>query len=337
MAQKHRTAYCRRDQDTSGIHRKGIETMELYFLGTNAGVPTLQRNVTSLALRLFEERGVFWMFDCGEGTQHQVLRSPLRLGKLEKLFITHLHGDHLYGLPGLLSSRGYQGGTSPLTVYGPPGIRTFIEMALTVSQCRIPYALEITEHTGGMLFEDEGFRVEAALLEHRIDSYGYRVIEKDRPGSLNTELLMSHGLKPGPVYGRLKRGEDVTAPDGVLIRAADALSEPKKGRVVTILGDTRPCSNTVMLSQDADLVVHEATFAHELAPMAREYHHSTTVQAAETAVSANARSLLLTHFSSRYSTPEDLQPLLEEARSVFPNTMLAEEFCLFPVHRRTGK
>lgn len=125
--------------------------MEIYFLGTNAGVPTLQRNVTSVALRLLEERRTFWMFDCGEGTQHQVLRSPLRLGKLEKLFITHLHGDHLFGLPGLISSRGYQGGTSPLTVYGPPGLKAYLDISLSVSQSRIPYKLEIVEHSGGLI------------------------------------------------------------------------------------------------------------------------------------------------------------------------------------------
>lgn len=179
--------------------------MELYFLGTNAGVPTIQRNVTSIALRLLEERRSIWMFDCGEGTQHQVLRSPIRLGKLEKLFITHLHGDHLFGLPGLLSSRGYQGGTSPLTVYGPPGLKAYLDISLAVSQSRIPYKIEIVEHTGGTVFEDDGFKVEAALLEHRIDSYGYRVTEKDSPGSLNTELLKSYGLKPGPLYGKLKK------------------------------------------------------------------------------------------------------------------------------------
>ncbi|SET32902.1 ribonuclease Z [Paenibacillus sp. NFR01] len=310
--------------------------MELYFLGTNAGVPTIQRNVTSIALRLLEERRSFWMFDCGEGTQHQVLRSPLRLGKLEKLFITHLHGDHLFGLPGLLSSRGYQGGISPLTVYGPPGLKVFLDTALSVSQCRIPYKLDIIEHTGGLVFEDDTFKVEALLLEHRIDSYGYRITEKDSPGSLNTELLQSHGLKPGPLYGKLKKGEDITTDTGVALRAADVLFAPKRGRIVAILGDTRPCANAVKLSQGADLIVHEATFAHDLAETAYQYHHSTSRQAAELAREAEGRELLLTHFSSRYTSPEELLPLLEEAQEIFPKTQLAEEFCTFPVLRRSS-
>jgi ribonuclease Z len=308
--------------------------MDLYFLGTNAGIPTLQRNVTSIALRLLEERRSIWMFDCGEGTQHQVLRSPLRLGKLEKIFITHLHGDHLFGLPGLLSSRGYQGGTSPLTVYGPPGLKAYLDISLSVSQSRIPYKIEIIEHTGGLVFEDDGFKVEAGLLEHRIDSYGYRVTEKDSPGSLNTELLQSYGLRPGPLYGKLKKGEDVITDDGVQIRAADVVSEPKRGRIVTILGDTRPCSGALSLSRNADLVIHEATFAHDLAEMAYQYHHSTAHQAAELAKEAGAGQLLLTHFSSRYSSHEELIPLLEEAQVIFPETLLGEEFSAFPVHRR---
>ncbi|AIQ13193.1 ribonuclease Z [Paenibacillus durus] len=310
--------------------------MEIYFLGTNAGIPTVQRNVTSVVLRLLEERRSFWMFDCGEGTQHQILRSPLRLGKLEKLFITHLHGDHLFGLPGLLSSRGYQGGTAPLSVYGPPGLKAYLEISLSVSQSRIPYKLEVVEHEGGLLFEDEHFKVESALLEHRIDSYGYRVTEKDRPGSLNIELLKGYGLKPGPLYGVLKSGRDVTTEQGITIAAADVLSEPKRGRIVTVLGDTRPCGNSIPLAREADLLIHEATFAHELAKMAREYHHSTTVQAAEIAKEANARQLILTHFSSRYSSPEELGPLLDEARAIFPDTQLAEEFRLFPVERSRG-
>lgn len=308
--------------------------MEIYFLGTNAGVPTLQRNVTSIALRLLEERRTFWMFDCGEGTQHQVLRSPLRLGKLEKLFITHLHGDHLFGLPGLLSSRGYQGGTSPLTVYGPPGIKAYLDISLSASQSRIPYKLEIIEHSGGLVFEDDTFKVEAGLLEHRIDSYGYRVTEKDSPGNLDAELLKSYGLKPGPLYGKLKRGEDITTEDGTVIRAADVIHAPKRGRIVAILGDTRPCEGTLPLAQDADLIIHEATFAHDLADMAYQYHHSTARQAAELACEAGGRELLLTHFSSRYSSQEELIPLLEEAQAIFPATLLAEEFCTFPVHRR---
>ncbi len=309
--------------------------MELYFLGTNAGVPTLQRNVTSIALRLLEERRSLWLFDCGEGTQHQILKSPLKLSKLEKVFITHMHGDHVFGLPGLLSSRGAQGVTSPLTIYGPPGIKPFIETTLSISQSRVPYTMEVIEHTGGVLFEDDHFLVESAKLDHRAESYGYRIVEKDLPGSLDLKRLADYGLKPGPLYGKLKRGESVELGDGQWIHASEVLLTPKKGRVVTILGDTRPCPGVETLAKGADLLVHEATFMEDLSELAHEYYHSTAKQAAEAAKRAEARLLFLTHFSSRYKDIEHLQPLLKEAQEIFANTRLAEDFGLYPIQRKS--
>ncbi|WP_145413501.1 ribonuclease Z [Paenibacillus xylanexedens] len=305
--------------------------MELYFLGTNAGVPTLQRNVTSIGLRMLDERRALWLFDCGEGTQHQILSSPLKLSKLEKIFITHLHGDHVFGLPGLLSSRAYQGGTTPLTVYGPPGTERMIATTMEISQSRLNYDLNVVEHTGGVLFEDDSFIVESALLEHRIDSYGYRITEKDRPGSLDPAKLATYGLKPGPLFGRLKRGETITLDSGDTVRPEDVLGAPKRGMVITILGDTRPCENVKPLAQNADVLVHEATFMHDLAETAHEYYHSTSRQAAEAALAANVGQLIMTHFSSRYKDEEQLQPLLEEAKSIFPNTRLANEHQLISV------
>ncbi|WP_136605950.1 ribonuclease Z [Paenibacillus dokdonensis] len=307
--------------------------MELEFLGTNAGVPSLQRNVTSMALRMFEERRTFWLFDCGEATQHQILRSSLKLSKLEKVFITHLHGDHIFGLPGLLSSRAYQGGTTKLTVYGPPELKQFVEVSLTLSQSRIEYELEVIEHTGGLVYEDQEIMVESLLLDHRVDSYGYRIAEKDKAGSLDLKRLAEYGLKPGPAYGQLKRGESIDLGNGQLLKPEDVLGTPKKGRIVTILGDTRPCDNVLTLARDADLLVHEATFMHDLKESAHNYHHCTSIQAAEAALKAGAKELILTHFSSRYKDLEHLQPLLEEAKTVFPNTKLAEELVMFPVQR----
>lgn len=305
--------------------------MELYFLGTNAGVPSVQRNVTSVALRLLDERRSFWMFDCGEGTQHQILRSPLKLSKLENVFITHLHGDHLFGLPGLISSRAYQGGDTPLHIYGPKGLQQYITTSLELSQSHINYELLIHEHEGGTIFEDESFQVKSELLDHRIDSYGYRVIERDRPGRLDKEKLTNLGIQPGPLYGRLKNGESIVLDNGVSIHPADVLGSHKQGRIVTILGDTRPCEAVRRLAEDADVLVHEATFLDELHQMAHAYHHSTAKQAAEAAVAAGVKQLILTHFSSRYKDENELEPLLKEAKLLLPNTLLAKEHVMFPV------
>lgn len=307
--------------------------MELYFMGTNAGVPSLERNVTSVALRMLDERRSFWLFDCGEGTQHQILRSPLKLSKLECIFITHLHGDHLFGLPGLLSSRSYQGGDTPLKLFGPPGLKKFVHSALDLSESRINYKIEFVEHEGGCLFEDATFRVESAKLDHRIDSYGYRVIEKDLPGKLDISLLEKRGIRPGPLYGKLKQGESITTPEGLTLHPSEVLGQPKKGRIVTILGDTRPCPAEIPLAEGADALVHESTFLHELKDTAYTYHHSTARQAAETAKEAESKSLYLTHFSSRYKYEDQLQKLLTEAKEVFPQTVLAREHVLYTVER----
>lgn len=308
--------------------------MELYFLGTVAGTPSRERNVTAMALRLLEERGRFWLFDCGEGTQHQILKSPLRLSKLEHVFITHLHGDHLYGLPGLLTSRSYQDGDAPLTVYGPPGIKGYIETVLEVSQAHLDYDLTIHEIEEGLVFEDEQFRVETRLLEHRIDSYGYRILEKDRAGRLMHEKLMEMGIPPGPAYASIKKGINVELADGRILEAKDFLNEPQRGRIVTILGDTRICDGSRELSKNADLLVHEATFEHELIDKAYKYYHSTAVQAAQLAVDCQVNELIMTHFSSRYQG-EDIHQLLDEALRIHPRVFAAADFSYFPVHRKS--
>jgi ribonuclease Z len=298
--------------------------MELWFLGTSAGMPIAGRNVTSVALRMPQNRGTFWLFDCGEGTQHQLLRTPLRLSRLEKLFITHLHGDHLFGLPGLLSSRASLGGTEPLELYGPPGLREYTESALRISGTHLGYPLHIREIGEGTVFEDRNFSVEAALLDHRIECFGYRVAELPRAGALNSRLLADLGVPSGPEYGKLKSGQDVTLEDGRIIRSSDVIGAPLPGRVVVVLGDTRPCLNAVKLARGADLLIHEATFAHDLAEKAEEYGHSTATQAAETAREAGVGRLIFTHFSSRYK-PEDLAVLEAEARSTFTSADAAVE------------
>ncbi len=299
--------------------------MDVLFLGTGAGVPSKPRNVTSIALKLLEERGAVWLFDCGEATQHQILHTSLKPRRIEKIFISHLHGDHIYGLPGLLSSRSFQGGETGVTVYGPAGIKEFIETCLKVSKSYLKYPLKIIEVDEGVIFSDGQFSVEAKLLDHGIPSYGFRVTEMDRPGVLLAEKLKEQGVKPGPIYRKIKAGETVVLEDGRVIEPSGFLGPSQKGRIVTILGDTRACENARLLAAGADLLIHEATFSAGDADLAFEYYHSTALQAAEAARDAGAGQLCLTHISSRYGKEEG-QMLAEEARAVFANTVLAEDF-----------
>ncbi|WHY55008.1 ribonuclease Z [Peribacillus simplex] len=304
--------------------------MDFVLLGTGAGVPAKARNVTSIALQLLEERGTVWLFDCGEATQHQILKTAVKPRKVEKIFITHLHGDHIFGLPGFLSSRSFQGGVDKLTVYGPQGIDAFIKTSLQVSGTHLKYPLEIIEIEEGAVFEDEQFTVTAMSLDHGIYSIGYRIVEKDRPGSLLVDRLRSEGVKPGPLFKALKNGQTVCLDDGRVLNGKDYLSAPQKGRIITILGDTRMCSNALILAESADYLVHEATFSAEESEMASAYYHSTTVQAAETALKAGAKNLILTHISSRY-TPEDAERLKEESKAIFANTIMGEDLMAIKV------
>lgn len=307
--------------------------MDVFFLGTGAGVPAKLRNVTSVALKLLEERGAVWLFDCGEATQHQILHTNIRPRRIEKVFITHLHGDHIYGLPGLLSSRSFQGGDSDVTVYGPKGLKDYLEISLKVSKTYLKYNLKVVEIEEGVVFEDNQFVVEARLLEHGLPSFGYRVVEKDRPGTLKVDQLHALGVKPGPIYKQIKEGEVVTF-NGKLLDPLDFLGTPQKGRIVTILGDTRPCEAVITLAEGADLLIHEATFSEEDSELAHEYYHSTTVQAGDAARTAKVKKLCLTHISSRYDR-EGGERLVQEARTVFPESIIAEDFLevLIPIEK----
>ncbi|GAB3052408.1 ribonuclease Z [Virgibacillus ainsalahensis] len=299
--------------------------MELTFLGTGAGVPSKERNVSAIALKLLQEQNSIWLFDCGEATQHQILRTSIKPRKINKIFITHMHGDHVFGLPGLLSSRSFQGGNSLLTVYGPSGIKEFIETNLHVSGTHLTYPLSIVEIKPGQLFEEENFRVYVKRLDHVIPSFGYRIMEKDKPGELLVEELKKNGIMPGPIYQQIK-GNDITkTADGQEIHRKDFIGPDKKGRIVSILGDTRSSHQYKSFVENSDVLVHEATFDQTKAEMANQYYHSTTKQAALLAKESKVKKLVLTHISSRYQKEEN-QLLLDEAREIFPGTELANDF-----------
>ena len=299
--------------------------MELQFLGTGSGVPAKHRNVSSIAFKLLDEKNAVWLVDCGEATQHQILSTTLKPRKIEKIFITHMHGDHIFGLPGLFSSRGFQGGDTPLTIYGPKGIKRYVQSSLSASHTYLRYPIHFVEIVeDGIIYKDDQFTVSCARLDHGIRSYGFRFEEKDHAGTLQSDQLAEMGVPFGPLFGKLKRGETVTLEDGRTINGKDYIGAAHKGRVVTILGDTKKTANSVTLAKDADILVHESTFIGKDRTIAKDYNHSTNLEAAETAKEANAKKLLLTHISARY-LHNDTKLLEKEAQAVFPNTYVMSD------------
>lgn len=305
--------------------------MKIQFLGTGAGVPSTARNLSSLALKLLDERNEIWMFDCGEATQQRILKTTLKPRKINKIFITHLHGDHIFGLPGFLSSRAFQGGNTPLTIYGPVGIKEYVLTCLRISQSHLRYPIffhEIKED--GVIFEDQQFKVTCAKLQHGIPSYGYRIEESDYSGELLVDKLKEEKVPAGPLYGKLKNGEKVTLEDGRIIDGMDYLGKTIKGRIITILGDTKRGETNVTLAKNADVLVHESTFAKDSQKMASDYFHSTCMDAAIVAKEATVKKLYLTHISSRYLGKEQ-QQLQVDARTIFPHTILVQDYDEFDI------
>ncbi|MCX8671313.1 ribonuclease Z [Gilliamella sp. B2865] len=305
--------------------------MKLTFLGTSAGSPTAERNVSSIMLDLRQERGRLWLFDCGEATQMQMQKAKFSLAKLEMIFLTHLHGDHLFGLPGVLTTRSLMQNQSPLTLVGPKGIKQFIQTVIDISYSWLTYPLNIIElEQDGLVFEDNKFRVEAKLLAHRVPCFGYRIIEKDLPASLDIDKLKKDNIHIGSFYRDLKEGRTVTLEDGRIIHGKDYLETIRKGKKIAILGDTIPCQASIDLAKDVDLLVHEATQEQALEEKALERGHSTTVHAATIAKQAHARRLIITHISPRY-TLNDKTKLVSEARNIFAPTEIATDFATFEV------
>ena len=323
------------------MKNRGATTLQVTFLGTSSGVPTRARNVSAVALRL-PQRSEMWLFDCGEGTQHQFLRSELRLSQLRRVFVTHMHGDHVFGLPGLLASLGLAGNSNDgVDLYGPDPLESYLNGVLRTSSTRIGYPLNVHRvhdcaENGTLVYEDDDLTVRCTPLTHRVPAYAYRVDQKPLAGRFDIAKAKDLQIPPGPIYAQLKRGDTVTLDDGRIINGTTLCGPERPGVSVVYCTDTVFCEAAVDLAQGADLLIHESTFAHQESEMAYQKQHSTSTMAAQTAAEANVGQLVLTHLSPRYApgnavTPEDL---LKEAQAIFPNTSLAKDFLTLEVKPR---
>jgi ribonuclease Z len=291
--------------------------LDVVFLGTAGSAPTAGRGLPATLIRRGGER---LLIDCGEGTQRQLLRS-VGLVDLEEIFLTHFHADHLLGLPGMLKTFGLRGRDAPLAIYGPPGLKAL----LTVLQPligRTPFELRLVELEPNEELERDGYRIAAFNVRHRVQAYGYALVEEERPGRFDEQSALRLGVAPGPDFGRLQQGEAVKTAAGEEIRPDQVLGEPRPGRKVVLSGDTAPCEMTAVVAHGADLLVHEATFGDDEAERARETGHTTARSAAGIAAEAEVMLLALTHLSPRHPAGA----LRAEAREVFENTIVPRDF-----------
>jgi ribonuclease Z len=293
--------------------------LSVTFLGTSASIPTVDRNVASLAV---QREGETLLFDCGEGTQRQMMRYGVGFS-FREIFFTHYHADHLLGLTGLLRTMGLQDRSAPVTLFGPRGAQRVLGAATALGIERNKFPVEIVEVKAGDCLGREQYDIVAFETEHRADTLGYALIEHPRLGRFNPDRARELGIPEGPMWGRLHKGQPVTLPDGRIIQPADLVGAPREGRRLVYTGDTRPHLAVIQASRSADLLIHEATFGGDEESRAKETGHSTAAEAARVASEAGVRQLVLTHISSRYH--RDASELLAEAKAVFPETIIARD------------
>ena len=286
--------------------------LSLFFAGTAGSMPTAARGLPAILVRAGGDQ---LLFDCGEGTQQQLLRS-IGLPELDAIFVTHFHLDHWLGLIGVIKTFDLRGRSLPLTIHGPPGLRAlFAGLAPVIGRTSYPLILEELEPHAEVRFGS--YAIAAFPVEHRVRAYGYALLEDERPGRFDADAAVRLGIRPGPDFGRLQAGETV---DGV--SPDQVVGEARRGRRIVISGDTAPCQAVEVYAHGADVLVHEATFMEDERPRARQTAHSTARQAAELARDAGVGLLALTHLSTRYF-PRDVR---QEARQVFPETVVPRDF-----------
>lgn len=302
-----------------------MSVMKLTFLGTGGGVPSISRGLPSIAVNF---SGELLLFDCGESTQRQMMRAGIGFKRRLTIFLTHLHGDHVLGIPGLFYTLSMLDRKEPLRVYGPKGTLEFMETIMSLRVGGVGFPVEVVEVDEGVVHETREYVVEAVRAEHPVTALCYMLREKDRPGKMRVEYLESLGLPRGPLWGRLQRGEPVEWM-GRVIRPEEVMGPPRSGRRIVYTGDTRQSKRITEFARGADVLIHDSTFSSEFEEEAAEEGHSTSTQAARVAAEAGVRRLYLFHISPRYE--ENPEKLLEEARKIFPQTYLSEDMLTYEV------
>ena len=271
---------------------------------------------------MVNREGELILFDCGEGTQQQMMRAKTGMMSLSSIFVSHFHADHFLGIPGLIQTMSFLGRKEPLTIYGPEGTGEFTELFKALGYFNLKYEIRGVELTPGETVEGENYVVRALKTEHSIPSLGYALIENPRPGRFNREKAVELGVPPGPLFAKLQRGNPVEV-NGRLVRPEEVMGVSRSGRTIVYTGDTRPCEAVLEESRDADLLIHDGSFADEMADWAKESMHSTAGEVAALAKEAGVRKLVLTHISSRYT--DDVEPILKDSKTVFENVIVAED------------
>lgn len=296
-------------------------SLQIVFLGTAAGVPTPRRGLPAILVKRESEQLIF---DCGEGVQRQMLLTGENPNRSLKIFITHMHGDHVLGLPGLLQTLSLLNRERKLDVYGPPKIKDFLQAIKETVQFVLTFPLEIHEiEEEGTICDEKEYYVEAIRSKHVIPGFIYAYVEKARPGKFYPTRAEALGVPQGPLWGKLQRGQSVTAKNGHIVRPENVLGHSRKGRKIIYTGDTRPFKRLETFAFEADVLIHESTLGEELTKRAKEYGHSTPGQAATLAKKAKVKKLILTHISQRYKDPNKV---LKQAKKIFKNTIVAEDF-----------
>ena len=298
--------------------------LSVTFLGTSAARPTVERNVSGVAV---VREGETLLFECGEGTQRQMMRYGVSFA-LSEIFFTHFHADHFLGVIGLIRTLGLQTRAEPMTLYGPKGAKKLLAQALQLGVERVPFEVDVREVKPGDIIGSNrvprtAYQIDVFATEHGGGSVGYALKEHERPGRFDPEKARAAGVPEGPLWGKLQKGETVGLADGRTVSAEGIVGAKRPGRVIVFTGDTRPCAGVVDAAQGADLLIHEATFGEEEKERAKETGHSTAREAAQVALAAKARRLVLSHVSARYSISAD--ELVKEAREVFKETVVAKD------------